>query len=114
MADIKEVTDDTFQTEVLNADRPVLVDFWAPWCGPCQMVTPVIEALADEMASTMKFVKLNTDDNMRTAQAYRILGIPALLLFHKGEEADRVIGFRPKDQLKRQIEKALSAVKEKQ
>jgi thioredoxin 1 len=103
-----EVTDSTFETEVLKSDKPVLVDFWAPWCGPCRMVAPVVEELSDEYSDKVKFLKLNTDDNMNTAAAYGIRSIPTLLMFKGGQPVEQIIGFRPKGDLKRVIDKALS------
>jgi thioredoxin 1 len=103
-----EVTDGTFEAEVLKADKPVLVDFWAPWCGPCRMVAPVVEELSEEYADKVKFLKLNTDDNVNTAAAYGIRSIPTLLMFKGGQPIDQIIGFRPKGDLKRVIDKALS------
>jgi len=103
-----EVSDGNFETEVLKADIPVLVDFWAPWCGPCRMVAPIVEELADEYNGKVKFVKLNTDDNVATASKYGIRSIPTLLVFKSGEMFDQVIGFRPKSDLKRTLDKALS------
>jgi thioredoxin 1 len=103
-----EVTDSTFETEVLKSDKPVLVDFWAPWCGPCRMVAPVVEELSDEYSGKVKFLKLNTDDNMNTAAAYGIRSIPTLLMFKGGQPVEQIIGFRPKGDLKRVIDKALS------
>ncbi|MFQ6020369.1 MAG: thioredoxin [Dehalococcoidia bacterium] len=108
MAKPFDVSDTTFQQEVLEAETPVLVDFWAPWCGPCRMVSPIVEELADEYDGKVKFVKLNTDDNIDTASRYGIRSIPTLLLFKGGEIVEQVIGFRPKGDLKRSIDKALS------
>jgi thioredoxin 1 len=103
-----EVTDGTFETEVLKADKPVLVDFWAPWCGPCRMVAPVVEELSEEYSGKVKFLKLNTDDNVNTAATYGIRSIPTLLMFKGGQPVDQIIGFRPKGDLKRVIDKALA------
>ena len=100
MTDIKEV-----KTEVLESNILVAVDFWAPWCGPCQMVTPVLEALAQKMVDKIKFVKINTDENPQTAQQYQIMAIPSLLVFKDGKEIDRIIGFVPEDQLEAQLKK---------
>jgi len=103
-----DVTDGTFETEVLKSDKPVLVDFWAPWCGPCRMVSPVVEELAEEYGGKVKFLKLNTDDNLNTAATYGIRSIPTLLMFKGGQPVDQIIGFRPKGDLKRVIDKALA------
>jgi thioredoxin 1 len=103
MSQITEVNDSNFQTEVLDSDKPVVVDFWAPWCGPCRMVAPVLDEISQEMGDKIKFVKLNTDENQNTAAKYQIMAIPSLLVFHKGEEKDRVIGFKPKAQLVDQL-----------
>ena len=103
-----EVTDNNWETEVLKADQPVLVDFWAPWCGPCRMVAPIVDELATEYDGKVKFLKLNTDDNVQTASRYGVRSIPTLMMFKGGEAVDHVIGFRPKSQLKQTIEKALT------
>ena len=107
MAKPAEVTDANFDSEVLKSDTPVLVDFWAPWCGPCRMVAPVVEELADEYAGKVKFVKLNTDDNVRTASQYGIRSIPTLLVFKAGQPVGQIIGFRPKGDLKKRLDEAL-------
>jgi len=103
-----EVTDNNWETEVLKADQPVLVDFWAPWCGPCRMVAPIVDELATEYDGKVKFLKLNTDDNTQTASRYGVRSIPTLMMFKGGEAVDHVIGFRPKSQLKQTSEKALA------
>src|SRR5512135_3187726 len=100
MAKPKEVTDATFESEVLKATSPTLVDFWAPWCGPCRMVAPVVEELADEYAGKVNFVKVNTDENPTTAMRYGIRSIPTLLVFKGGSAVGQIIGFRPKSDLK--------------
>jgi thioredoxin 1 len=108
MAKPREVTDAEFDQEVLKSDLPVLVDFWAPWCGPCRMVAPIVEELAQEYDGRVKFVKVNTDDNVGTAVRYGIRSIPTLLVFKGGQPVAQVIGFRPKSELKKVLEKALA------
>ncbi len=108
MAKPREVTDSTFEQEVVNAAKPVLVDFWAPWCGPCRMVAPVVEELADEYAGKVEFAKLNTDDNPETAVKYGIRSIPTLLVFKGGEPVSQIIGFRPKNDLKQRLDAVVS------
>ena len=105
---LPEVTDSNFQAEVLEADLPVLVDFWAPWCGPCRIVAPHLEELAAERED-ITIVKLNTDDNPNTAAKYNVMSIPTLLLFKHGEVAHQIIGALPKQRLLQEIEPALAA-----
>ncbi len=107
MAKPVDVTDEQWENEVLKSDLPVLVDFWAPWCGPCRMVAPIVEELADEFSGKVRFFKLNTDDNVQVASKYGIRSIPTLMVFKGGEAVDQLIGFRPKSDLKRTLEKAL-------
>ncbi len=104
MAKPRDVSDSNFEQEVLKADKPVLVDFWAPWCGPCRMVAPVVEELADDYAGRVEFVKLNTDDNPDTAVKYGIRSIPTLLVFKEGEVAGQIVGFRPKRDLAERLD----------
>ena len=98
------VTDVSFETDVLQSGVPVLVDFWASWCGPCKMVGPIVEELADDFAGKVKVCKLNVDENTKTAQAYGVMSIPTLILFKNGKEVDRVVGFRPKADLAELLE----------
>ncbi len=108
MADIKHVTDGDFQAEVLESDQPVLVDFWAPWCGPCRVVAPVLEEIAGERESELKIVKLNIDENQQTAMNFQILAIPTMVLFRDGAEAKRIQGAMPKKRLEAELEPALA------
>jgi thioredoxin len=107
MADIKHVTDGDFQAEVLESEHPVLVDFWAPWCGPCRVVAPVLEEIADER-DNLRIVKLNIDENQQTAMNYQILAIPTMVLFRNGQEAKRIQGAMPKRRLEAELEPALA------
>jgi thioredoxin 1 len=106
-SNVKEISDLTFKAEVLEASTPVLVDFWAPWCGPCRMVGPVVDELAGEMAGKVKFTKLNVDDNQASAAQYGIMSIPALLIFKNGQVVQQHVGAVPKATLKGIIDKAL-------
>ena len=108
MSKPQDVSDNEWDAEVLSSDTPVLVDFWAPWCGPCKMVAPVVEELAEEYDGKVKFVKLNTDDNIETASKYGIRSIPTLMVFKGGEAVEQVVGFRPKSELKKSLDKALA------
>ena len=102
-------TDTRFAEEVLAASEPVLVDFWAPWCGPCRMVGPEVEALAEQYAGRLKVVKTNIDEVPDVAQRYGVMSIPTLILFIGGEERARVVGAKPKEAILREIEGHLSA-----
>jgi len=101
------LSDDNFDAEVLKSALPVLVDFWAPWCGPCRAVAPVVEEIAGAMAGRLKVGKLNVDDNMRVAANYQITAIPTLLIFKNGQVVDQVVGALPKDRLLKVIERHL-------
>jgi thioredoxin 1 len=105
---VSEVTDNNFQAEVLESDVPVLVDFWAPWCGPCRMVAPVVEEIAKERGEELKVVKLNIDENQQTAIQFNVMSIPTLILFRHGEAAKTVIGAYPKKRLEAELEPALA------
>jgi thioredoxin 1 len=104
---LNEVTDSNFQAEVLESENPVLVDFWAPWCGPCRVVAPVLEEIASERED-LKIVKLNVDDNQQTAVNYDVLSIPTLILFRNGAPVKKVIGAYPKKKLEAELEPALA------
>ncbi|SRR5229473_2195654 len=102
---VREVTDNSFEHEVLESEKPVLVDFWAEWCGPCRMLGPTVEAIAEQYSEIAVVVKLNVDDNPSTAAAYGIKGIPTLILFSEGKEVERVIGATSKESISRMIAK---------
>jgi thioredoxin 1 len=101
------VTDDTFEQEVIESAVPVLVDFWAPWCGPCRMVAPVVDEIAEQYAGQIKVVKVNTDDNPSVASKYGIRSIPTLMIFKGGQRVDMVVGAVPKTTLANTLEKYL-------
>jgi thioredoxin 1 len=104
-----EVTDSTFKQEVLESETPVLVDFWAPWCGPCRMVAPVVEEIAEQYLGKVKVVKVNTDENGGVASQYGIRSIPTLMIFKDGQRVDMVVGAVPKTTLATTLEKHLAS-----
>ena len=103
------VTDATFAAQVERSPIPVLLDLWAPWCGPCRMITPVLEQLAVEMAGRVRVAKLNVDENPAIAARFNVRGIPALLVFRGGREIDRMVGVQPKSEITRRLERILAA-----
>ena len=103
-ANIVMLTEDNFRAEVLQSDKPVLVDFWAAWCGPCKMIAPLIDELADDYAGKAKVCKLNVDDCGRIAQSYGVMSIPTLKEKKNGQEANRIVGFRPKAEIAKLLE----------
>ena len=104
----KVVTDPTFETEVLKSDQPVLVDFWAAWCGPCRMVAPILEEIASEQGEKLRIAKLDVDANPITAGRFGVRSIPTMILFKNGREAQRVVGYMPKEKLLQQIQPHLT------
>jgi thioredoxin 1 len=110
MANIGDVTDQDFSTTVLGADTPVLVDFWAEWCVPCHMVSPVVEEIGDDKANALRVAKLNIDDNPEVTRKYGVMSIPSLILFKDGQEVARVVGARGKDALLKEIDPHLATV----
>ena len=108
MAHPQEVTDTDFEEQVLNADTPVLVDFWADWCAPCKMIAPIVDQLAEEYDGQVKFAKLDVDTNPQAPMTYGVRGIPTLLIFKGGQPVDQVVGAVPKAALKSRIEAAIA------
>jgi thioredoxin 1 len=107
MANLPQVTDNNFQAEVLDSTEPVLVDFWAPWCGPCRVVHPILEELSGER-DDVKNVSLNIDENQETASRYQVMSIPTMIVFKAGEPAKTIVGAMPKKRLEQELEPALA------
>jgi thioredoxin 1 len=105
MSALADVTQTNFENEVLKHDQPVLVDFWAPWCGPCRMLSPVVEKIAAANTGKAKFVKMNTDDNPNIAGQYQVSGIPCLILFKGGQAVDRIVGYVPENVISSMLSK---------
>ena len=108
MADEIEFTDSNFEDEVIKAEVPVLVDFWAPWCGPCKMVAPIVEEIAGEYDGKIKVGKMNTDDNQQVPAKYGIMSIPTLMVFKNGEVAERIVGAQPKQAITEKLDTVLA------
>lgn len=102
-----EINESKFNDEVINSDKPVLVDFWAPWCGPCKMVAPVVEDISREYSDKLKVVKVNVDENMGIADRYEVMNIPTLMLFKDGDVVKKMVGFQPKPLLEKTINRMM-------
>lgn len=102
---VKEINDSIFDEEIKNSEKPVVVDFWAPWCGPCKMLGPVMDEVSNELDSKAKFVKVNVDDNPAVAGKFSIASIPTVMIFKNGNPVDTLVGFRPKQSIVSSIEK---------
>jgi thioredoxin 1 len=108
VSNVAEVNDGSFDQEVLRSEVPVLIDFWAPWCGPCKAISPVVEELAGEYEGRLKVMKMNVDDNPQTPSRYGVRGIPNLIVFKDGQVADQIVGAVPKGHLVKAIDRALA------
>jgi thioredoxin 1 len=104
MADVLEITDQNFESEIINSDKPALVDFWAPWCGPCKMMHPLIEGLSDEMAGKAVVARCNVDENPELAGRFGVTAIPTIVFFKGGQETDKVIGVCKPEELRKRLE----------
>ncbi len=107
MSNATDINDSSFKDEVIDSEKLTIVDFWAPWCGPCRKLGPVLDEIVSEYAEKIKVVKLNTDENLKTAKEYSISGLPTLLLFKNGQAVERLVGFLPKSSIVNNIEKHL-------
>jgi thioredoxin 1 len=107
MGTLNEVSEKDFETEVLQSAQPVLIDFWAPWCGPCRMITPIVEQLAGENAGSIKVAKINVDDSPNIAASYGVNSIPTIMIFKNGEVVDRFVGVQPKSRLQDALNQAI-------
>jgi thioredoxin 1 len=108
MANVQEVSDATFDAEVLQSSTPVLIDFWAPWCGPCRAIAPIVDELATEYAGKLKVVKMNVDDNQQTPSRYGVRGIPNLIVFKDGKVHEQIVGAVPKSRLAQAVQGAVA------
>jgi thioredoxin 1 len=107
MADTLEVTDETFEAEILQSDKPAVVDFWAEWCGPCRAISPILQQLSEEYGDRLKITKLNIDESPRTPGDYGVRAIPTVLAFHNGQVVEQLVGARPKASFEEMVEKLL-------